>query len=104
MLNTKEILLTNNTFTGNVAQINKEVQFKRDLGEGGAIYYGCDPDSDFDYLCNAILQSNTFIANQAERKGGSLRYINKNFTFISESFSYQPSHPEKFRLLQERSG
>ena len=74
-----EILIRNVTFQGNMA-----VGTDRN-GEGGAIFYQCTPDTDFNFNCDVKLDSNHFLGNIATRKGGSLRYTNKNFTTVARN-------------------
>ena len=88
LINTVDIHFENNTFEDNSAKNDGRT------GEGGAIYYSCDPvieNEDFIYNCEVTLRNNTFIGNTAERKGGSLRYTNKNFTMLSNDFSESDS-------------
>ena len=80
-----DLLIKNTTFQNNTAW-EHDIDFDSPSdGEGGAIYYACNADDDFYYNCDVQLQNNTFQGNKAGRKGGSLRYINKNFTMLSLS-------------------
>ena len=57
LLDTTYIEMENNTFFNNsaISLVQGESE-----GEGGAIYYACDPDSDFNYDCDVVLRNNTF--------------------------------------------
>lgn len=68
--------ISNNTFERNKAM---DRSFVGGYGYGGAILYSCDPTT-FSVDCNVALINNTFIANEASRKGGALRYENSDFT------------------------
>lgn len=67
--------ISNNTFERNKAMDRTNGGY----GYGGAILYSCDPTT-FSVDCNVALINNTFIANEASRKGGALRYENNDFT------------------------
>ncbi len=64
--------------SGNTFDSNKALD-KRD-GDGGAILYKCDPTT-IRHDCTVALFNNTFVNNEATRKGGALRYENEDFIF-----------------------
>ena len=76
MIEKAELLeISNNIFERNKALDRSQGGY----GYGGAVLYSCDPTT-FAVDCNVALINNTFIANEASRKGGALRYENNDFT------------------------
>ena len=49
--------------------------------DGGAILFACDPTKT-DKDCSVTLEANLFKDNFAKNKGGALRFVNTNFTFV----------------------
>ncbi len=68
-----ELDISGNRFDSNKALDKKD-------GDGGAILYKCDPTT-IKHNCTVALFNNTFVKNEASRKGGALRYENDNFIF-----------------------
>ena len=66
--------------SGNSFDSNKALD--EEIGDGGAILYKCDPTT-IRHDCTVALYNNTFVNNEATRKGGALRYENENFIFDS---------------------
>jgi len=84
--------------SGNKFLANRAIDLSEKTGVGGAILFECDPTK-ISFSCTVALLNNTFTGNQANRKGGALRYENDKFSdapLLDRSFRI---HAEN-RLLQ----